>query len=391
MIIARYFAREVYTTVAVVTSVLLLIFLSNQFVRYLGMAAAGKISGLIVLKIIALQIPYILGLLLPAGLFLSILLAYGRMYVDNEMTVLKACGMSTARLITITLKYSLVIMLIVATMSLYISPQLKNYQAHLQTVSQADTLIQTLVPGRFHVAGNGKQVYYIEKISRNQHKAKNIFVAVQKDRKNKQGQIQPPIWNIVSAQSGYEANYNEQGEPIEEGGDSFIVAVNGHRYSGVPGEKNFQLVKFGKYGMRLDESKGQVKIQSEAMDNKTLWQNRYVDKHAIAELQWRLSMPLSVPVLAFLAVPLSQVPPRKGRYARLLPSILIYSIYANLLFVAKDWLVHGKISPYIGVWWLHASLFTLAVFLLIDRRLLYRRCMSFLKTIFFISRPKHAT
>ena len=52
-------------------------------------------------------------LILPLGLFLGILLAYGRLYLDSEMTVLSATGMSDRKLIAYTQGPALLIALLV--------------------------------------------------------------------------------------------------------------------------------------------------------------------------------------------------------------------------------------------------------------------------------------
>jgi len=69
MIIFRYFAKEVLTTLSALTCILLLIFLSNQFVQYLTRAASGNIPVDVVLRLMMLEIPNLLGLLLPLGFF----------------------------------------------------------------------------------------------------------------------------------------------------------------------------------------------------------------------------------------------------------------------------------------------------------------------------------
>jgi len=354
MIVFRYLAKEVYTTLCVVTGVLLLVFISQQFIRYLSRAAAGKFSGAVVLKIMSLQIPYLLGLLLPAGLFLGILLAYGRMYVDNEMTVLAACGFSKTQLVMKTLAFSLLIMLVVGFITLFVTPNLRVYQARLITSSPAQMLLGTINPGRFHVSPDGQNIYYIEDVNRQHNQAKNIFVASEK-RSDKN--ILAPTWEVTSAKTGYQFD-------DKKNGSRFIVAVDGFRYIGAPGEKNFRLVKFHEYGMRLDDQSPEIRLQHEAMSNQALWQKRHAEPQAVAELQWRFVMPLSVPLLALLAVPLSYIKPRKGRYAKLLPAILLYVMYANMMYVARDWVADGRVNALIGIWWLPAIVLLLALILL---------------------------
>jgi lipopolysaccharide export system permease protein len=91
------------------------------------------------------------------------------------------------------------------------------------------------------------------------------------------------------------------------------------------------------------------------------------DPKTIAELQWRLSMPLSVLLLSLLAVPLAHTSPRAGRYSRIAVAILIYIPYANLLVLARKWVAAGSVPAWLGLWWVHVLVLLLA-FLLIAQR-----------------------
>jgi lipopolysaccharide export system permease protein len=75
-----------------------------------------------------------------------------------------------------------------------------------------------------------------------------------------------------------------------------------------------------------------------------------------AELQARISGPLSLFALMLLAVPLSRSRPREGRYARLGVGMLIYIIYANTLSIARLALERGEVPPWLGLWWVHGLL-----------------------------------
>ncbi len=374
MIIFRYLRKETYLTMSVVTVVLLLIFLCNQFVRFLSRAAAGKISATAVFKIMALQVPYLIGLLLPVGLFLGILLAYGRLYTDNEMTVLSACGFSKRNLVFCSLRFSILVAVVVAGLVLWVNPQLMAYQLRLKTASPAESILETAMPGRFQMMPGGKQVYYVEDVSRDRKQINHIFVAEQEKSQDAPASQDGHVWNVLFAKKGYELNEN---------GDIFMVAEEGFRYFGTPGEKDFQVAQFDQYGLRLDNQVPEIHKPYLAMSNRQLWERRDTDKHAWPELQWRIIMPLSVPILALLAVPFSYVRPRQGRYAKLLPAVLVYTIYANMMFVARSWVENQSITPTIGLWWLPVLLLLLGLFMLFDGRnfwLKYRLILSGKKT-----------
>jgi lipopolysaccharide export system permease protein len=69
-------------------------------------------------------------------------------------------------------------------------------------------------------------------------------------------------------------------------------------------------------------------------------------------------------VLALIAVPLSVLRPREGRYARVAIAILLYFVYSNLLSAAQVWIEKGRLPPAVGTWWVHAAFAALGLWLL---------------------------
>jgi lipopolysaccharide export system permease protein len=114
LIVFRYLSREVITTMGAVSAVLLVIIMSGRFIKYLAQAAQGILDPGALMLIMGYRIPGFLELILPLGLFLGILLSYGRLYLESEMTVLSATGMSQQRLLAYTLAPAALVALIVA-------------------------------------------------------------------------------------------------------------------------------------------------------------------------------------------------------------------------------------------------------------------------------------
>lgn len=345
MIIFRYLTREVFTTLISVTFVLLFIFISNQFVRYLGDAAAGKLIGTVLLRLMMLQIPYLLGLLLPLGLFLGILLSLGRLYADNELATLISCGMSPRRLIFMIFKMALIMALLVSFLTLWLGPRLLLHRDQIMLESDNASVLQTLMPGRFQASQGGRQVYFVENMSRDRQHLDNIFVAQTTDENSN-----PPAWTVVSAAGGYQFKDKKTQ-------DQFLVATDGYRYQGVPGAPDYHIAKFGKYGIRILEHEVFPRDEIETLSLSQLW-HQLTPKNPLAysEFEWRFAMPLATLLLALLAIPLSEVKPRQGKYAKLLPSLLIFTVYANMLFVARNWVEKGVMAPFPGIWLIHFSL-----------------------------------
>src|SRR3990167_6429686 len=102
VIITRYLTREVFNALLLITTILLLAFLCQQIVRYLNYAALGKIPSNVLFQLVSFEIPYLLALLLPLGLYLGILLAYGRLNSHYEMAILQMYGFGHRRLMQVT-------------------------------------------------------------------------------------------------------------------------------------------------------------------------------------------------------------------------------------------------------------------------------------------------
>mgnify|MGYP005995830285 CR=1 FL=1 len=356
MLIFRYLAKEVFTTLLALTSILLLIFMSNQFVRYLAKAASGKIPTLFIFKLLALELPMLMGLLMPLGFYMALLLAYGRLYADSEMTVLHACGYGPPKLLRHSLVMASGVALIVLMILLWVNPKIAVERTKLLRSTGVQILIQTLEPGRFGSLPGKEAVFYVENIKNKHAKASGIFLA-RLDTKQS-GQRCDVLWaNKAHIKSNPETQANE------------LVLTDGQAYQGQPGHADYRVVKFKQYETPLPEPVIVPKAGDlRAFKMVDLWPFK-ADEHAkAAELCWRFSIPLMVIILTLIAVPLSRVNPRSGKYARLLPAILLFILYADFMFVARDAIASGRISWWLGMSCLHGSMLLIGLGLLMRNR-----------------------
>ncbi len=350
MIVQRYLAKEVITTLAALTTIILLIFLSNQFVQYLSRSAGGSLPGMVVLKLMMLEIPNLSGLLLPLGLYMAILVAYGRLYAESEMIVLQACGYTQKQLIITTMGLSLIVAIISGVLMVWASPIIARDRQQLIKGGGVSALIQVIVPQRFTALNQGKRVFYVSEMSRDHTQAEGIFLAQQEKNSS--------FWNIIWAEKGFTEENKK--------GSQFVVLKNGHAYKGAPGSADYQVLSFDKYKVRLPQSNNNA-LKSEISNTPTaeLFPFNNKDPEKAAELQWRFSIPLMALTLGLLAIPLSKVEPRRGKLAKMLPAIIIYVIYANMMFVGRDWIIAKEVPTWLGMWWIHGVVFLLALGLII--------------------------
>lgn len=319
--------------------------------RYLSRAASGQIPAMFIMKLMMLEMPNLMGLLLPLGFYVALLIAYGRLYAEHEMTVLQACGYGPHQL----LKHSFILASFVAAVVLVImiwaSPVIATERAKLLRTSGVQTLIQTIIPERFRELSGGKQVFYVEAMNPAHTVAQNVFFARLIQKQNR------PQWEVLWAEKAF-------AKTDEITSEDYVILKQGKAYQGTPGHADYQLARFDEYQARLPHPVVAVKNDIRTAPTTSLLPMNQTDLRKVAELQWRLSVPLMVLVLTLVAVPMSRVHPRAGKYAKLLPAIVLYMIYANFMFVARDWLVAGKIPPWLGMWWLHGVVAVIGLILL---------------------------
>lgn len=333
------------------TLVFLVILIINQFVHYLNDAASGQITMTAVMQVMALQVPLLLGFLLPLGLFIGVIMAFGRLYVDSEMTVMSACGVSRLQLLLMAMIFATGVVIVVALLMLWAEPKVQWYRSQILDRAIANASIEKMIPGRFQSIGKGGDwTFYAADVGEHKHTMQDVFMANRK--KGSDGKSDQ--WDIVTADRAY-----EQKDPQSQA--MFLVFANGYRTIGSPGKNNYQLAKFGRYGIRLSQHE-----PSQVSDVKYLTTSRLrhmadTNRDAEAELQWRLAMPISVWLFALMAVPLSYTKPRHGRYLQLIPAILIYIIYADLMFVGRAWIEQASVPSGFGLWWLHGLMLVLGL------------------------------
>lgn len=316
---------------AAVTGILLMILMSSRLIYQLTAAAAGKIPLEIVFFTLLLRMPSFLEMILPLSLFIAILLAYGRLYAESEMTVLTATGFSNGRLLGYTLLPAAFITLMVAFFSLYLSPLGAQKMEDLYSKQSSMTEFELLAPGRFQGTDKGSRVTYTEGLSDDKSQMNNVFIA--------DGNT------ILLAKTGTQ-------QVNADTGSRFLELHDGKRFDIAPGDLDIEILDFDLYGVKIaDEQAERRKIKKEAVPTSELFGSDLA-RH-VSQLQWRFSLIIMVPICALIAFPLSKVNPRQGRFARLFPAIILFMVYITLLISIRGMLSKGSISPALGMWWVH--------------------------------------
>ena len=101
------------------------------------------------------------------------------------------------------------------------------------------------------------------------------------------------------------------------------------------------------------ELKNSVAVYTKIEGKSTLDLIKEGGRYANAELQWRLSQPITVLILSVIGVFLGKASPRGGKGVNLLIGVIIFMLYYNGLLVAKSAIELGQVDPIIGLWGVH--------------------------------------
>jgi lipopolysaccharide export system permease protein len=351
-VIDRYFIREVLQTLSGVTAVLLLIFLSNRLVHYLAEAAAGQLPSNVILTLVLLKSIKYLILLLPLSFYLAILMVQGRMYRDNEMVALQACGVGSSRLYRPVYLIGLPLALLLGWLSLQAVPWTADLEFRIISEAKKNLDVTGISAGSFKESADGKRIIYVESVSEDGKRMKNVFI---------QAHTQQKQTLLLTAENAY-LDVNAKS------GARYLVLLDGYRYDGQAGNADYRVTRFAKHGFLIDRQQAGSTVRRKRNSTPTaklLQSGHPADK---AELHWRLSVPVSALVLGLLALPLGKSSPRKGQYGKLFVAILLYIFYVNLLALAQSWTEKGRIPPDIGLWWVHGLLVLFSIGILLKQR-----------------------
>ena len=354
MIIARYLSKQLLLATFAITTILVLVVMSSRFARYAQNAAEGRISVDVIAPAMLFALPQMLELIVPLSFFLAILVVYGHLYENSEMTVLRACGVSTHRILRITLLNALFLALVVGLFAFFVTPKSKVELTRAIAEQGMQSELGAVAPGRFYDLSRQRGTVYARGFSDNRTVMEGVFIR-SLESVTEHGYI---LEAVISAERGHP----RQGDD----GGYYFVLENGKSYRGIPGLADFEVSRFASFGQRLEPPQPfeSVRDPQELLTLPVLIQMPE-SAQKTAEVSWRFSLPVLLFVIATIAIPLSRTDARSGRFARVIPAILLYLVYLVLLNAGKGVVQESGLSPLLAIWPTHL------VFLILGLVLMY--------------------
>lgn len=338
MIIVRYLIRETVKSQFAIFFILFLVFVSQKFISVLADASDGDIPASLIFSIVGLNMPSMGLLMLPLSLYVGILITFGRLYAESEITVMNATGIGNKFLIQAALYLALITSALSAYNTLFLSPWSQDRVAGLMEEVAAENSVELLQKGQFQRTPDGSAVVFIDDVQNKQ--LNSVFVAqlVPRDA------LRP---SVALAKSGVVKEL--------EDGRQILRLQEGSRYEGIPTRLDYMVTHFGNYDALIGQRQVQKKDREwEALSTRSLLSNP--DTYAQAELHWRIALVVCIPLLTLLVIPLSSVNPRQGRFAKMGPAIVLYMVYFLALSASRAAIEDGSIPTAVGMWPVHVAL-----------------------------------
>jgi lipopolysaccharide export system permease protein len=230
--------------------------------------------------------------------------------------------------------FTLLLALGLAWLTLEATPAASRRIEAIRFSAKQNAELTAIEPGKFTTPDSGDTVLYAREVVGDE--LRDVFLQAQRGERV----------SVMLAERGRRIVDPSTGEL------SFAL-YNSRLYEGVPGQPKFLVVESDEQLVPIPPKKADEFVEAVAA-KPTLDLLRSSALADRAELHWRMSWPLSLFVLALVAVPLSRTSPREGRYARLGMALFVYVIYFDLLSVGRLWIERGIVTDAVGMWWVHA-------------------------------------
>ncbi|MBI4824619.1 MAG: LptF/LptG family permease [Nitrospirae bacterium] len=283
-------------------------------------------------KIIALIQPMLFTLSAPLSFLIAVLFTYGRLNMDNELTVLRTSGMSFWSATLPVRSFGAVCFILALAFSFYISPlSSKRLRETVTTVISLRTPF-AIQEGAFCTAFPDIVVYVKEKPT--QDTLKEIFIYDERDKKRhatlfaKRGRVDARDYNISFSLT-----------------DGFMHIVKGE----VSTELYFDRYRFNmQVPVKEDKRKRAEFTPFELLGE--AGKSEEGSDIMVLEFHRRLSFPLLCLMIGFLGPPLSLISGRTGRLGGLTIGLSLFAGYYSTLIYSERLSIAGSIPLSLGAW-----------------------------------------
>ena len=344
-IISKYLLKSLVVFFLAIFFIIGLIVFGNQFVLTVQESVEHGIPIQELMPIVGFNMLRDLPIILSLSFFLSIIISISQLYKNSEAVVMNSFGMGDKSFIHLIQPVVVFLFLIVFALTIYAVPWAKQQKSFAEDETVNASEFSFISEGKFESFKNGEIVFYASESSQTdeagEQNMEEIFIYVSNET--------TPIVVLASEATKYTDSDNES---------IYLRLKDGVRYEGLPGDENVNILDFDRYDLEIVSGEVQKSLSnfSEIEEKRSIDLLMEGGSLANAEMQWRLSQPISILILSFIGVLLAKTSPRTGKGVNLLFGVIIFMLYNNGLLVAKNSIESGQLNPFVGLWSIHILL-----------------------------------
>jgi len=349
-IISRYLLRNLIVFFLAITFIIGLVVFGNQFVLTTQESLSYGIPIKELMPLVGFNMLRDIPIILTLSLFLSIIITISQLYKNSEAVVMNSIGLGDRDFINLIKPIVFFTFIVVFYLTIFAVPWAKQQKSYAEDETVNASEFSFITEGKFESFKNGEIVFYASESKTTdtvgEQNMEEIFIyALDKGK---------PVIVLASEAKKYT---NAKSESI------YLRLKNGIRYEGLPGNENINILNFEKYDLEIVSGDIQKSISSfsEIEEKNTIDLLREGGVKANAEIQWRISQPISVLILSIFGVFLGKSSPRTGKGINLIVGVVLFMLYNNALLVAKSAIESGQLSSIIGMWGVHLLLLLILI------------------------------
>ena len=349
-IISRYLLKNLLVFLLSIFFIISLIVFGNQFASIVQKSVEHGIPFQELMPIVGFNLLRDIPIILSLSLFLAIIISISQIYKNSEAIVMNSIGIGDKGFIYYIQPIVIFAFVLVFVLTIYAVPWAKQQKSYTEDETVNASEFSFITEGKFENFKNGEIVFYASESSSinktGQQNLEEIFIYVS----NKESPV------IVLASEGVKYS-DSKSQSI------YLRLKDGVRYEGLPGDLNINILDFDLYDLEIVSGELQKTLSNFSKIEEKTSIDLLADGGLLAnaEIQWRISQPLSILILSVIGVLLGKTSPRSGKGINLLAGVVIFMIYNNGLLVAKNSIERGDLPPLIGLWSIHIAVILLAL------------------------------
>ena len=322
-ILSKSLNMEVFKSSSSVLLIFFLLVVGSRIVGYFEQAAEGNLDPAIIMSVVALRFPDFITLLIPLSFFLGVLISISRIYAEREIYGFFSVGLAPFDLIRFLAPQALLYFLLTLILSLYVAPYTKALSQEILKIDSFEEQLESIKSDEIVSLNDGGFIYI--------QNTDNLLTGVKALKQNQENSF------FVIAD---ELSTSETKQLIK------LNFNNGSFYSGIFSNSSKLQSNFNKFKLDIKKEKNLTndmsltKLFDFSSDSNT------------ASFQWNVSVPITILILLFIGVYISEVKPRQGRFSVILPGMLLYVMYLSLLILGREYIVDNPKTSF-GLWYVH--------------------------------------